>query len=403
MGAGDKDTCSSSSRIARACGRNKSATVRQRLDTGARIASFLAEHPNLRAHRWRIIAEKCLHLAYNDTVRKQLARAYAEWQKRTNEGQYTVYASGGLSPKRMRVSHESHTSRRKMPCIGFELLQWYVDEVESLNCRSDSALLLKQARIIRQWVIDQGVQEKEVPQINKQWLMRWRKVHGIVMRVTTCRMKVSFAVALERIRVMFGNIFRLRRLWERCFGGQTPMRWASFDQKPSWFNNAGLKKLNCRRGASKVGAKEDHHGTRQRYTIMTSVQSWPLASGEVPKLALLFKAENGERILGGLSPPPWMLLQAQEKGSYRTEDCIEFLKWALPDASCAEESIVVLLDWFSAHLHDDVHDILRQKGHILLHHGGGVTGFEQVNAARLELPPLLFESYVRTCRLTLII
>ena len=93
-----------------------------------------------------------------------------------------------------------------------------------------------------------------------------------------------------------------------------------------------------------------------------------------------------------------MLLQTQEKGSYRTEDCIEFLKWALPDASCAEESIVVLLDWFAAHLHDDVHEILRQKGHILLHHGGGVTGFEQVNAARLEFPPLLFEliRYVRT-------
>ena len=117
-------------------------------------------------------------------------------------------------------------------------------------------------------------------------------------------MKVSFATALDRIRVMFGNTFRLRRLWERCFGGQTPMRWASFDQKPSWFNNAGLKKLNCRRGASKVGAKEDHHGTRQRYTIMTSVQSWPLAAGEVPKIVLLCQGRKRRAGLGRPVPSP---------------------------------------------------------------------------------------------------
>ena len=43
------------------------------------------------------------------------------------------------------------------------------------------------------------------------------------------------------MRVMFGNIFRLRRLWDLTVGGKSPMRWISFDQKPSWFNNAGLR------------------------------------------------------------------------------------------------------------------------------------------------------------------
>ena len=52
--------------------------------------------------------------------------------------------------------------------------------------------------------------------------------------------KVSMADATERVRVMLMNIFRLRRLWTLCFGDETKMRWVSYDQKPSWFNNAGL-------------------------------------------------------------------------------------------------------------------------------------------------------------------
>ena len=143
------------------------------------------------------------------------------------------------------------------------------------------------------------------------------------------------------------------------------------------------KKLNARKGASRVGAKEDHHGTRQRYTIMSTVQSWTVDGGAVPRIAVLFKADSGERVLSGLSPPPWLLLQTQERGSYRTEDVVAFLEWTLPRATRAEESIVVLLDWFAAHLSEEVATCIHERGHVLLHHGGGVTGFEQVNVAWL--------------------
>ena len=59
------------------------------------------------------------------------------------------------------------------------------------------------------------------------------------------------------------------------------------------------KSQYARRGTRQVGAKEDHHGTRQRYTIMTACESWaacPLENGYVPpKIAVLFKAETGNR------------------------------------------------------------------------------------------------------------
>ena len=87
-------------------------------------------------------------------------------------------------------------------------------------------------------------------------------------------------------------------------------------------------------------------------------------------------------IIADLRAPDWMLVQTQEKGSYRTHDVVTFLDWALPPAACPQDSIVVLLDWFSAHLSTEVAELVASKGHILLFHGGGVTGMEQVNAPR---------------------
>ena len=72
------------------------------------------------------------------------------------------------------------------------------------------------------------------------------------------------------------------------FGSE--MRLTSFDQKPSWFNNAG------RTGSgSQPSVREDFNGTRERYSILTSVHSWGHGIPDnPPKYCLLFKAKpNG--------------------------------------------------------------------------------------------------------------
>ena len=89
-------------------------------------------------------------------------------------------------------------------------------------------------------LVDQGWTPGELPEVNKVWLFRWRQRFGICRRMTTVRFKISGVDCLRCLEVMFANIFRLRTLWRLCFGGSVPMRWVSFDQKPSWFNNAGL-------------------------------------------------------------------------------------------------------------------------------------------------------------------
>ena len=82
--------------------------------------------------------------------------------------------------------------------------------------------------------------------------------------------------------------------------------------------------------------------------------------------------------------PPWMHLQAQECGSYRAEDVVELLKKSLHYAQDPSESVVVLLDWFKAHRSPEVAKLIKDMGHVLLFHGGGTTGYTQVNDTHLH-------------------
>ena len=82
-----------------------------------------------------------------------------------------------------------------------------------------------------------------------------------------------------------------------------------------------------------------------------------------------------------------MKIQVQEYGSDRSQDVVEALEWMLlqvPDAEHSRDSIIVLLDWFSGHLTDEVADLVKRKGHVLLFHGGGCTPFTQINDTHLH-------------------
>ena len=95
--------------------------------------------------------------------------------------------------------------------------------------------------------------------------------------------KVSFRKIKKRIKVYLGNVFRLRQLWGLSFPNGTPMRWLSIDQKPSWFNNAGHTGTFGQRGRHLPTVKENHAKTRERYTILTSVASYPMSETKVGK------------------------------------------------------------------------------------------------------------------------
>ena len=169
------------------------------------------------------------------------------------------------------------------------------------------------------------------------------------------------------------------------------MRWLSLDQKPSWWNNAGLTGTWAKKGGSQPSVTENFAHTRQRYTILTAVpHGWKMTdhADDVPLVAMLFKGKPNGRILKKLKNnrllKPWMKMQVQAEGSYRSEDMVEALDWMLPQARSSDESIIVLLDWFSGHLTEEVAEKIRSKGHVLLHHGGGATPFTQINDTHLH-------------------
>ena len=361
------------------------ATISARLDMGARIGAWADTNPGTETIKWRAVARDVFNLTPCNAVTQRLRRSYAEWLSHGRSGCVTPAAAGAENrEQRRRNSDEaSARGRHKGESISFELLQWFVDEVEAIKSRADSRLMLDQARWLKAQLVAAGTNEASLPKINKGWLYRWRQEHGVVMRKGTTHFQVSWAKAVDRVRCMMGNIFRLRRLWDLCHPG-VEMRWLSIDQKPSWMNNAGHKPMYARKGARQVAAKENFAATRDRYTILTYVPSWAPPAGSPPPVAVLFRAATGTRLRRDLQHPDWMKLQFQERGSYRSSDVVEALAFGLTPATRSSESVVVLLDWFAAHLTDEVQDAIRGMGHVVLYHGGGVTGLEQVNDTHLH-------------------
>ena len=78
---------------------------------------------------------------------------------------------------------------------------------------------------------------------------------------------------------------------------------------------------------------------------------------DVPKVAMLSKAKPNGHIIRDLKAyrnlKPWMYMQVQKEGSYRSPDVVEALEWMLPQADTPDQSMIVMLDWFSGHLIDE--------------------------------------------------
>ena len=162
-------------------------------------------------------------------------------------------------------------------------------------------MLMKKAREMRLTLL---AAEESLPKLDdkagQQWFKRWRRLYGIVKKVTGMKLKFQWKKVKRRICVFLGNVYRLRAFWEICHPG-VPMRFLSLDQKPSWFNNAGLTGTFAQRGSSAPTVREDFNATRQRYTIFTAVQNWGHDDPDVPpKICILFKAQPGGTIIKAL-------------------------------------------------------------------------------------------------------
>ena len=278
-----------------------------------------------------------------------------------------------------------------MPSIGFELFHWFVDTVDNLASRLSPQLMLNQAFVIREDLRERAEREGlpfGPPCLNYCWMGRWRREFGVSRRLVTCQYKISHKLLLLRTGVFWRNNIRLRAFHRAvCRKNGLPsaeLRMKHIDQKPLWMNTAGSSATLAMKGSKSVRVKENHQATRERFTYMTVADSQDDSdcSG-----ACLFKAPGGGSAMRRtLHVPPNMLLQFQEKGSYRLQDVLEFLEWLLPTVDKVEDSQLIVLDWYSAHLDPDVKTLVERKGHKLLLQGGGTTPFTQVPDTHLHKP-----------------
>ena len=392
--------------------RNVAASIDAKLALGERAVAFLrADRGDVIADTWlrggddrklpygfvRSFVEKEMGLQYMGARKMLVRRSIDQYCRSVRTGALTRFAMrDGRTGDSKRVSAPSRVNTASC-ALGHELLQHFVDELQMLRTRVDVTILMDKARELRAQMIVMGVPEASLPVLTdgagKQWFRRWRKKYGIVYSKIGTQLKVKWGKVLRRVRVLLSNQFRLRALWE-IVHPDTPMRWVSLDQKPSWFNNAGHTGSFAKKGIAPT-VRENFAQTRERYTILTVVPLNCCVGDDVegdgakmPRIEVLFKAENGARIRAAVEKefvmPHWMKMRFQVKGSYRSEDVCEALEWILPQAQSSEESIVVLLDWYSGHRSDEVMELVRRKGHVLLFHGGGTTPWTQVNDTHLH-------------------
>ena len=333
----------------------------------------------------------------------------------------------------------------RCPEIGAELFAWFVDSIRNIVGRVPSFLLLDVANGLARALSQGHEQDKEagivpphevlpLPKIDYNWLKRWRRMHHVTWRTVTLRFKCNRDTLRSRLLVFWKNVLRVRFLHD-LLEPKGELVFEGMDQKPLWFTASSQERTLALRGARKVAVKENVPMTRARFTAMTRCR-WPTPPSDGKELGILFRAAGGgARIRETLRVPPGVLLQFQEKGSYRLADVLTYFEWILdrsrvpcrlppasshaaicdtrtesdvilgdaaaevdtaggseavgggdPALSHAGRRVVYLLDWFAPHLDPCIDELIHAAGHAILRIGGHLTGLVQVEDTHAHAP-----------------
>ena len=229
-----------------------------------------------------------------------------------------------------------------------ELSTWFVESIQNVKGRLPAFLLMEMAHSIAADLQSLHLQEKErgrvpldailrTPKLEGgagySYLRRWRSKFGITYRTVSLRFKCARSVLTHRLKAFWSNVLRVRILHtllvRRDLERDGGLFMEGFDQKPMWFTSASAERTYNVKGRPKVAVKENVPLSRSRFTVMTRCRH-PEPPTDDKETAVLFKASGGGiRIRNGLRTPPDVLLQLQEKGSYRLQDVVEYMEWIL--------------------------------------------------------------------------
>ena len=121
------------------------------------------EHqPRLPRYFWKNFVENEMRLHYNTRQRLRCCRALVFFVERTASGENTrTTMLSGRRAKAKRAKGAEHNATKAFG-LGYALLQFFVDNVQALRSRADSALLLMEAQKLRHHLLHQvGWAEKD--------------------------------------------------------------------------------------------------------------------------------------------------------------------------------------------------------------------------------------------------
>ena len=289
-----------------------SCRIRYKIGVGFAFKEWLqvGENKNMKD---KLVAFLKQQKSYKGAVPKKervwLARCHALAE--TSANPEMIHHSGGRKPIMCKARTPDRFLLRsrlrqgpphKCGIIRELLWDWFVDIRRSLATTISPKFMLSKAKGFAECALEHMRKTGEhhpLPILDKCWLSRWKRDFGVVFRKPNRRYKCSKKTLLGRLRAMWLNNIRVRRLSLLALGHDMAKSIFGIDEKPIHFNESGSKGARTLEiaGAPAVRLKENHAATRERASVMTTVTSRrECAEGGLrPAVEILFKGATKKR------------------------------------------------------------------------------------------------------------
>ena len=321
----------------------------------------------------------------------RLAKAHAGLQRAS-----AYRRAGNRSLRWMERRRQAGSQGRptKASLVREQLLRWFCSIKRSVKTRVPPHVVLEHAKgLLEKYVLTCVTEEQkaDAPVLSHSWLRDWCLQYGVCLRKPNRRCQVPRPVLQERLRVMWCNIIRVRRLAVLLLGYDPAVD--NVDQSPFHMSEAGSKCAGslCLRGCGVVPLNEIHSATRERWTVNTMVRSDFEAGNSLPPLEVMFKAD-AERLRVQLQQhiptwAPWLTVVTSPSGSYQECDLLDYLEQVFPlPVHPRQRWRILLLDAYKPHMTDRVRRCAWLRQVVVCIHGGGTTSVGQANDTDLHRP-----------------
>jgi len=338
----------------------------------------------------RVWLRSCIKLAKDADAEANLLA------KKGRGGKRPTMAKARTPDAFLRRRRGGQGRRFKCPVVREMLFDWFVDMRASVAGILTPHFVMAKAKQLAAAALEHMRQTgvyAPLPKINRGWLLRWKRDYGVVLRRPNMRYKCSKPLLIQRLRAMWVNNIKVRRLFQHFCGHDASACIWGIDEKPLHMNEGGSKNVKTLElcGAPSVRLKENHAATRERVSVMTCVTSDETVATQPSKIPIevLFKAKSARRTAKLVVPKGVSVSIAWAiKGSYREEHILAYLdRWLRPwteERKAALDYKILYLDVARSHVGDRVVDFCFLRGYLALFHYGCTTGVGQVNDTDLH-------------------